>query len=80
MTKKLKIEEKAPEYDLRSYQVRILTCKIVVLLRACAFGSHFLGNGVTNASKDGRCLCVCCTEGTSEQKATYQRFIMEKKG
>ena len=53
MTKKLKIEEKAPEYDLRSYQVRILTCKIVVLLRACAFGSHFLGNGVTNASKDG---------------------------
>ena len=50
MTKKLRIKEKAHGSDLRRDQVRALTCKNVVLLRACALECYFLGNDVRKAN------------------------------
>ena len=79
MTKKQRIEEKALESALQRDQVRVLTCKSVVLSRACALGCYFLGNGVTNARKDGWCLCVCGVEGASEQTAMYEGIITKEK-
>ena len=52
MTKKPRIKEKAHGSDLRRVmdQVRALTCKNVVLLRACALECYFLGNDVRKAN------------------------------
>ena len=47
----------------------MVTCKIVVLLQACAFGSYFLGNGVTNASKDAS-VCVVLKVLASRKRHT----------
>ena len=79
MIKKLKIEEKAAWSDLQSDQVCILTCESVILSRACALGRYFLGNGVTIASKDGWCVCVCGLESVCEQKAMYKGIITKEK-
>ena len=57
MTKKLRIREKA-HGNLRRDQVRALTCKNVVLLRACALECYFLGNDVRKANSPWMVLCV----------------------